>query len=336
MKKISLSLIAILIAFYLLPANAFAQINDNDLTVYLTKISEERGHSITKDEYEIYLAEYPQFVLSDFENIQELEEYMGPVIKSDHSNLNIIYEDLELNEQQLIDILLENGKIIEDYIYVDDLYFTVLDSQMEYELPDPEDIVGDMDDVMKEIDLTDEEIENLMNHLLSIESELNSPEVGDRLMSIAERMMGIDPENPTEEQISDVGNAFEELLSIFKMKAEFYIVYGDTTTPVSMGELMQMEVLDGDYLLIKLFDLNGILLADLKFTSDDIKEVPENIAEITDIAKEEVNAEKTPVRPQTIKGGKLPATDSNNLDGALAGAVLFGFGLFLYRRVRTS
>lgn len=336
MKKILLSLTAILIACYLLPASAFAQINDTDLSVYLTKISEERGYSITKDEYEIYLAEYPQFVLSDFESIQELEEYMGPVIKSDNSNLDIIYEDFELNEEQLIDILLENGTTIEDYIYVDDLYFAVVDLQMDYELPDSEEFVDEMDNIMAEIDLTDEEIENLMNHLLSIESELNSPEVGERVMFIAERMMGIDPENPTEEQINEVGNAFEELLAIFKMKAEFYIAYGNTTTPVSMGELMQMEVLDGDYLVIKFFDLNGILLADLKLTSDDIKEVPKNVAEVTDTVKEEVMAENTPVRPQTVKGGKLPTTDSNNIEGALAGAVLFGFGLFLYRRVRTS
>jgi len=336
MKKIVFSIIAILIAFILLPVNTFAQINEEDLTVYLTKISEERGYSITKDDYEIYLAEYPQFSLSDFETIRELEEYMGPVIKSDNSNLDIIYEDFELNEQQLIAILLENGEAIENYIYVDDLYFAVVDSQMEFELPDSEELVDEMDDVMNEIDLTNEEIENLMNHFLLIESELDSPEVGERLMSIAERMMGIDPENPTEEQINEVGNAFEELLSIFKLKAEFYIVYGNTTTPVSMGELMQMQVLDGDYLVIKLFDLNGTLLADLKFTSDDIKEIPENVAEVTETVKEEVKTETTPARPQTVNGGKLPATDSNHLDGALAGAALFGLGLLLYRRIRTS
>jgi processed acidic surface protein len=342
MKKILVSLVAVILAFYFVPTNTFAEVKDEDLTVYLTELSTERGYTITKDDYVNYLEEYALVLLSDFENIQELEEYMGSVIKSDNSNLESIYEDFELDEQQLIDLLATNGEAIENYIYVDDLYFAIFDFEPQDELLDPEEIVQDMDGVMKEIDLTDEEIENLMNHFLSIEDELNSPEVGERLMSIAERMMVIDPENPTEEQISEVGNAFEELLSIFKLKASFYIVEGDIKTQVSAAELMQMEVLTGDYLLIQLFDLNGNLLADVKFTSDDIKEIPTKVEEVADTVKEEVKAPTSPKTnesnkaPKTVKGGKLPITDSNNLEGAMAGAALIGLGLFLYRRVRIS
>jgi processed acidic surface protein len=342
MKKILVSLVAVILAFYLVPTNTFAEVKDEDLTVYLTELSTERGFTITKDNYVNYLEEYSLVLLSDFENIQELEEYMGSVIKSDNSNLESIYEDFELDEQQLIDLLATNGEEIENYIYVDDLYFAIYDFEPQDELPNPEEIVQDIDGVMKEIDLTDEEIENLMNHFLSIEDELNSPEVGERLMSIAERMMVIDPENPTEEQISEVGNAFEELLSIFKLKASFYIVEGDIKTQVSAAELMQMEVLTGDYLLIQLFDLNGNLLADVKFTSDDIKEIPTKVEEVADTVKEEVKAPTSPKTnesnkaPKTVKGGKLPITDSNNLEGAMAGAALIGLGLFLYRRVRIS
>lgn len=340
MKKILVSLVAVILAFYFVPTNTFAEVNDDDLTVYLTKLSTERGFTVTKDDYVNYLEEYSQVFLSDFENIQELEEYMGSIIKSDNSNLEFIYEDFELNEQQLIDLLETNGEAIENYIYVDDLYFAIIDFESEDdELPDPDEIAQEMDGAMKEIDLTDEEIENLMNHFLSIESELNSPEVGERLMSIAERMMIIDPENPTEEQITEVGNAFEELMSIFKMKASFYIVEDNKKTQVSAAELMQMEVLSGDYLLIQLFDLNGNLLADVKFTSDDIKEMPTKVEEVADTVKEEVKAPNLPKAnkvPKTVKGGKLPITDSNNLDGAMAGAALIGVGLFLYRRVRIS
>jgi processed acidic surface protein len=342
MKKILVSFITILLAFHFVPTNTFAEVKDQDLTVYLTELSTERGFTITKDDYVKYLEEYSLVLLSDFENIQELEEYMGAVIKSDNSNLESIYEDFELDEQQLIDLLATNGEAIENYIYVDDLYFAIFDFEPQDELPNPEEIVEDMDGVMKEIDLTDEEIENLMNHFLSIESKLNSPEVGERLMSIAERMMGIDPENPTEEQIKEVGNAFEELLSIFKLKASFYIVEGNIKTQVSASELMQMEVLTGDYLLIQLFDLNGNLLADVKFTSDDIKEIPTKVEEVADTVKEEVKAPTSPKAnesnkaPKTVKGGKLPITDSNNLEGAVAGAALIGLGLFLYRRVRIS
>ncbi len=342
MKKILVSFMTILLAFYFVPTNTFAAVNEDDLTDYITALSIERGYTITKDDYVNYLEEYSLVLLSDFENIQELEEYMGSVIKSDNSNLESIYEDFELDEQQLIDLLATNGEEIENYIYVDDLYFAIYDFEPQDELPDPEEIVQDMDGVMKEIDLTDEEIENLMKHFLSIESELNSPEVGERLMSIAERMMVIDPENPTEEQIKEVGNAFEELLSIFKLKASFYIVEDNIKTQVSAAELMQMEVLTGDYLLIQLFDLNGNLLADVKFTSDDIKEIPTKVEEVAETVKEEVKAPTLPKAnesnkaPKTVKGGKLPITDTNNLEGAMAGAALIGLGLFLYRRVRIS
>ena len=342
MKKILVSFVAVLLAFYFVPTNTFAEVNDDELTAYLTVVSTERGYPITKEDYVTYLEEYSQVFLSDFENIQELEEYMGEVIKSDNSNLESIYEDFELDELQLIELLNENGEAIENFIYVDDLYFTVLNIATPIEMPDLDDITADIDGLMNEIDLTDEEIENLMNHLLSIEEELNSPEIGERLMSIAERMMGIDPENPTEEQIKEVGNAFEELMSIFKMKASFYIVEGNNKTQISAAELMQMEVLEGDYLLIQLFDINGTLLADVKFTSDEIKDIPTTVEEVADTVKEEVKSPNPPVvtkapnKVKTVKGGKLPVTDSNNLDGAMAGAALIGIGLFLYRRVRVS
>ena len=342
MKKILVSFVAVLLAFYFVPTNTFAEVNDDELTDYLTVVSTERGYPITKEDYVTYLEEYSQVFLSDFENIQELEEYMGEVIKSDNSNLESIYEDFELDELQLIELLNENGEAIENFIYVDDLYFAVLNIATPIEMPDLDDITADIDGLMKEIDLTDEEIENLMNHLLSIEEELNSPEIGERLMSIAERMMGIDPENPTEEQIKEVGNAFEELMSIFKMKASFYIVEGNNKTQISAAELMQMEVLEGDYLLIQLFDINGTLLADVKFTSDEIKDIPTTVEEVADTVKEEVKSPNPPVvtkapnKVKTVKGGKLPVTDSNNLDGAMAGAALIGIGLFLYRRVRVS
>lgn len=345
MKKILVSVVAVILAFYFVPTNTFAEVNDDDLTAYLTVVSGERGYPISKDNFVTYLEEYSLIYLEDFENVQELEEYLGEVIKSDNSNLGPIYEDFEMDELQLTELLNENGEVLENFIYVDDLYFAILNFEDSGEMPDLDDISLDIDGLMKEIDVTDEEIENLMNHLLSIEEELSSPEVGERLMSIADRMMVIDPENPTEEQIQEVGLAFDELMSIFKMKASFYIVEGDNKTQISAAELMQMEVLDGDYLLIQLFDLNGMLLADVKLTSDEIKEIPTNVEEVTDTVKEEVKSPnspnspvvaKNPTKVKTVKGGKLPVTDSNNLDGALAGLALIGMGLFLYRRVRVS
>ncbi|SFE86678.1 processed acidic surface protein [Bacillus sp. OV194] len=339
MKKILLSLLAVLLAFYFVPANAFAAgIKDADLTAYLAQISNERGYEISKEDYQNYLSDYAGMELSDFEDINELKETLGAVIKSDNSNLDEIYTDLDLNEQQLKDLLAKNGEAIEDYIYVDDLYFAVSDLQApDEEMPDMKEIEKEIQGALAEVDLTPAEIQNLQDHLMSIEKDLNSPDTEKRLESIAERMMSIDPEKPTKAQIQEVGNAFEELMSIFQMKANFFIVEGSKKTPVSAGELMQMKVLDGDYLLIQLFDLNGKMLADLKITSDEARNSATTVGKVTQTVKQEVKLSAPVAKKQrTVNGGKLPKTDSNNLDGALAGLAIAGAGLFLYRRARMS
>ncbi|MCK6259172.1 processed acidic surface protein [Fictibacillus sp. KIGAM418] len=338
MKKILLSLLAVLLAFYFMPANAFAAVKDTDLTAYLAQISKVRGYEISKEDYQNYLSDYAGMELSDFEDINELKETLGAVIKSDNSNLDELYTDFDLNEQQLKDLLAKNGEAIEDYIYVDDLYFAVSDLQApDEEMPDFEEIQKEIEGALAEIDLTPNEIQNLQDHLMSIEKDLNSPDTEKRLESIAERMMSLDPEKPTKAQIQEVGTAFEELMSIFQMKANFFIVDGSKKTPVSAGELMQMRVLDGDYLLIQLFDLNGKMLADLKITSDVVKTVPAKVDTVTQTIKKEVKA-SAPVakKTRTVTGGKLPKTASNHLDGALAGLAVAGAGLFLYRRARMS
>ncbi|MGG1573005.1 processed acidic surface protein [Fictibacillus sp. NRS-1165] len=342
MKKILLSLLAVLLAFYFVPANAFAAVKDADLTAYLEHISKERGYEISNEDYTHYLSDYVEMDLSDFEDINELKENLGPVIKSDNSNLDEIYTDFDLDEQQLKDLLARNGEAIEDYIYVDDLYFTVMQLEEPVEeMPDFEEIQKEIEGALAEVDLTHAEIQNLQDHLMSIEKDLNSPDTEKRLESIAERMMSINPEKATKAQIQEVGTAFEELMSIFQMKASFFIVDGSKKTPVSAGELMQMEVLDGDYLLIQLFDLNGKLLADLKITSDIVKNSAQTVNKVTQTVKQEVKlSAPAPVakkqKPRTVTGGKLPETASNHLDLALAGLAIAGAGQFLYRRARMS
>ncbi|MDN4524834.1 processed acidic surface protein [Fictibacillus fluitans] len=351
MKKILLSMLAVLLTFYFVPANAFAAVKDTDLTAYLAEISKERGYEISKEDYENYLSDYADSSLSDFNTVDEMKEFLGPVIKSNNSNLTEIYSEYDLNEQQLKELLAKNGEQIEDYIYVEDLSFAVSDfmyddSEESDDLPSEEDFAAiekEMQDALAEIDLTPQEIDNLMNHLLSLEKELNNPATEKQLMDILNRMEGIDPENPTKAQIQQVGQAFEDLLSIFQMKAKFYIVDGSKKTPVTAAELMQMTVLEGDYLLIELYDLKGNLLADLKITSDEIAGSSGTVGEVTKTVENAMGAapqkpvkKPSPKTPRTENGGELPKTASNNLDGALAGAAIIGAGLFLYRRARMS
>ncbi|WHY72177.1 processed acidic surface protein [Fictibacillus enclensis] len=351
MKKILLSLLAVLLTFYFLPANAFAAVKDTDLTAYLAEISKERGYEISKEDYENYLSDYADSSLSDFNTVDELKNFLGPVIKSDNSNLDEIYSQYDLNEQQFKDLLAKNGEQIEDYVYVDDLDFAVSslmydDSADSDEMPSEEDLAAieqEMQGALAEIDLTPEEIDNLMNHLLSLEKDLNNPETEKQLMAIMDRMAAIDSDHPTKAQIQQVGQAFEDLLSIFQMKAKFYIVDGNKKTAVTAAELMQMTVLEGDYLLIELYDLKGNLLADMKITSDIAKGSAGTVGQVSKTVEKAVaSAPQKPVKapsqktPRTVNGGKLPKTDSNNLDGALAGLAIIGAGLFLYRRARMS
>src|SRR3954452_13961405 len=121
MKKLG----AIILSFSLL-IGLFSQLTmaaqntkfEQELAQYLKEASQERGFEVTKEDIEASLALYEDS-LENYQSVKELADFLGEIIKADLSNLDFIYEEYDLNEDGLHQLLKENGEDINDYIFVD-------------------------------------------------------------------------------------------------------------------------------------------------------------------------------------------------------------------------
>lgn len=82
---------------------------DKNLQDYLAKISSIRGFPVTIDYINRSLSLYER-KLEDFKTVKSLERFLGEVIKKDLSNLSYIYDEYDLNEKELRQLLQEHGK----------------------------------------------------------------------------------------------------------------------------------------------------------------------------------------------------------------------------------
>lgn len=329
---------------------------EQDLVDYLTKVSEERGFEVTREDVEASLAIY-ETKIEEFETVEDLSSFLGEVIKADHSNLDYFYVNYELDKQALLQLLEENGEDINDYVYIDDLdnavwsnYGDKLDPGMD------EEIVEDFLPIFQEeIDLSYEELQRLEEYLMSIEEHLSNPETLAQLDELGNRMMDFEDFDVASEikaeQIAELASIYEEFLSIFKLKVDFSLVKGDSETPLSLMDLMKIEELKGSNLKVELYRIDGQFLADLIVTGEMVdsetvietgEQIEESAEEVTKIveqlptSKTEKHKNITHKKPEhkTVKGAKLPKTASNYIPNALIGLFIVLTGILMYRKVR--
>ena len=200
-----------------------------------------------------------------------------------------------------------------------------------------------------EFDLTDAEVERLKNHFMSIENDLAKPETIQRLEQLAKRMENFtDFEVATElspQQLGELAAIWDELLSIFQLKAEYSLVKGGTETPISFVELLKLDELKNTNLKIALYNLQGEFLADLIITgemvdSDTVNELGDNLSGTVEKAKNETNkvkvvASKKKAEQKTVKGAKLPKTATDYIPNALMGVFVLMAGILMFRKVRS-
>lgn len=340
MRKLGVLLSVLVLIFSLFAPAASAQSTEfeKEFQQYLSDISAIRGFDVTEEDIEMVLSLYDESI-EDYDSVQELSDSLGEVIKADLSNIQFIYDEYELNEESLRSLLAEFGEELEDYIFVGDLdesvFFYTADEE---ELVDEEMILELLEVFKTEFDLTDEEIERLKNHLLSIEDDLLSAETMQRLEDLSYRMMAIGEFDVTDDltsaQVEELLSIFDELLSIYQVKAEYTLITKDTEKNLTLFELMNMEELINAKLKISIYNLAGDFLADLiitgeMFDSDLVKETGKDITNAAEKVKKP-SAEK-----KTVKGGKLPNTASNNLIYGVLGFLAIVIGTTLFRRVRT-
>ncbi|RSD27012.1 processed acidic surface protein [Mesobacillus subterraneus] len=119
MKRFLSIMLAIALSLGTLPLGAFAAVDpkSQEFQNYLTEIG------MTESEFVTYLKDVQEATLNDFDNLEELKYILGPLV--DDQNLQEMLTDLEITEEELNKLLEENGKTLDQYSFIGDLYFDV-------------------------------------------------------------------------------------------------------------------------------------------------------------------------------------------------------------------
>ncbi|MFV0342041.1 MAG: processed acidic surface protein [Anaerocolumna sp.] len=323
-------------ALYFYTADDVTQEGDFEanLALYLIEISEIRGFEVTRDDL-VQLCDSYEYPLEDFESVEKLKELMGDVIKADLSNLSYFEENYGLSKEALLDLLAANDESIDKYIYMYDLELFVWNNG---------DFTTDFDDsyaedlalLMEALGIDETEIKNLEEHLSSLEESLSDPIVAARYLELLENLSAFAEselsEIPTAEQLEEFQAIFHELFSILSLKLEFYIIDNGHKTPLAFEDLLNITELGDNAFLLVLKNTNGKLLLDLSLTEEalqsilsefggDFTDSLDNIEEVIDNA-ETIVPDNKPNTNETVKGGDLPDTATNNASMAFIGIIL--------------
>ncbi|SHP74453.1 Uncharacterised protein [Mycobacteroides abscessus subsp. abscessus] len=280
----------------------------------------EEGQDVLDGTYIIFNEELSEYV--DF----YLNGWVGTPI--DDNNLNELLESYGFeSKEELEEFLNSFDDSIENYEYIEDLELAVDIYQTDGEALD------EIQELFDSIGLTEEEIEKLFLHIEAIDFDEEA------LIELSERMIGLEEfenvEELTAEQIAELLSIFNDFQDIFQIQIKFALVKDGVKTDISIDSLMKMTTTDGYNLLIEIYNVNGDFLLDVLFTADMFGS--EVIAETgKDIKKAEEIITKNKVVAKTVKGGKLPNTDSNYIDKALIGFGFIIIGLFIVIRLRTK
>lgn len=329
------------------------EVTEKEAHTYLVSIGElEEGQSF----YDAFkFVDDLDFALYAISLTPVTDETMAELLKE----FNLTYEELEA-------LFAEYDDDISYYDYAEDLYYFT-----EYYLSAPEEYYDedeDFFDLFGMIGLTDEELDRLFEHFLTLDVENEAFWL--KLEELAERMLAFEyfdaAAEVTPEMIAELLSIFDELLDLLEMETSIYLVKGEEKKEISLASLVAMTTTDGYDLLIELYNLDGEFLADLLFTAEmfgaeiihetggDLKEVEKVIEQAAAPKEKPALAQETVKKEHTIEketavlkapateaplmvtetGGRLPDTATNHLSNALLGLFLAAAGLFLFRQAR--
>lgn len=119
MKRVLSIILAFTLTLGLLPFAAFAAVDPQDQE--FQNFIQEIGMS--EDDFIAYMKDWHDYSLEEFETLEELTDYLGPLL--DEENLQELLSDYEMTEEEFKQLLEENGATLEEYVFYDDLYFSV-------------------------------------------------------------------------------------------------------------------------------------------------------------------------------------------------------------------
>lgn len=326
MKRLLPALLAAVLAIWTLPLSAFAAVDSKDpkFQSYLKEIG------MSEEDFVTYFMDVHDFTLEDFDSVQEVKDYLGDTINKE--NLKALLADYGMTQKELEQLLAEQGKSLEDFIFIDDLEAELY--YLSVEAIDEEAALA----ILGEFGLTAEEMQRLADHLEKVMENADEEAFLDKLLILGDRLMAF-PEfdsssDLTPAQMAELLSIWDELLDLFQVKVDYYLVKDGIETPISMSALVQMDTIDGADLLIKIYSKDGVFLADLIITKEMFgSEIINNVGQKAETAVK--TAAGKPV-VKTVKGGKLPNTASDYLPKAAAGLAFIIFGAFLFRKFKVK
>lgn len=288
----------------------------------------EEGQDVLDDEYDIF-AEHLYETVGYY-----LEDDYGTPITDE--NLQQLLDDYGFaSKAELEEYLQQFDESIDYYDYIEDLDYTV-----DYYINGGADLEAEMDELFQSLQLTDEEMERLFEHFMTVYE--NNPDFEDQLLALSDRMMAFaefeSADELTAEQIAELLDISNDILDIFQLDVKYYLVKDGVKQPLSIQAMMTMTSTNGADLLIELYNKQGDFLADVILTkelfgSELINETGKDLQEAEKIVKETPVKASTKAVQKTVKGGKLPNTASDYLQNTMIGLVIILAGVVLFRRV---
>ncbi|WP_413377822.1 processed acidic surface protein [Alkalihalobacillus sp. 1P02AB] len=241
----------------------YTTIDEAELEVYLEKIG------WTKEELEAYLEEQYGMSLDDLAFVDELDWLLGEPLNEE--NLSFLLEEYELTKKELLSLLAEFGLTLDDFKFYNELdwflfeYFYYNDWLIS-DLFDEETL-----ELFALIGLEDYELEQLFYHIIYKMEE--NPDLFMKLLELDEYLNSLGEFHSADDlsivQLTEFALKLKGFLDAFELNIDFFLVEDGKETPLSYQNLLKLTSLKNQDLLIKIFDFDGYLLADL-FMNDEL------------------------------------------------------------------
>lgn len=267
--------------------------------------------------------------------------YTGTEINDE--TLQQLLNDYGLTKEELFSLLEENDDSLGNYKYIEDLDIMVSIYLGGDEMPGDD----EMTQILGDIDLTDEELEALFAHFMTLDFE--NPEFLDKMMDLESRLMAFgefdSADDLTEAEIAELISIMQEMMNLFQLNAEFYLYKDGEKIHLTTAEMIALEDTNGYDMLIELYNTQGQFLADMIITADMFSSelIEDTVTDLdqaeTVIKKQDPGKVKQASKHvKTVKGGKLPNTAGNYFEGVLAGIglLLIGIAILLRRKVKEA
>lgn len=305
-KSFVLAIIAFLLFLSVPQQFSYAHSLDQDeLNHFLVEID------FTEEELENYLFERWDYSLDYFESVDELIEWLSPVLTD--TDIEELLAGFNLSYEEFLVLLDETGFTLDYFIFYDDLLYFLFTF---VEFPEPPDFSG----FLTEFSLSWEEEAALINHMYYIYE--TKPNVGADLSDLQNRALAFDGfESIRELSAADVAELFsigEKAIDVLDLNPDFYLdAVGKEKKPIDYKTLISGEAIKGYDLLVELYDNEGTFLADFYITAEMFNShfVKTIVDDVNTIGKEVEEAIKNPqpeAKPQKENKSPAPSHENNS------------------------